>query len=54
MTKFEVIHPSRTIHLREINRTLAKGVHLTLVLPRVDVDLVPVLEEHVFMWLAVP
>lgn len=48
MIRFEVISPNKAIHLKVINRTLVEGVDHILVLPRVDMDLVPVLEEHVF------
>lgn len=50
VARVEVSSSSRTIHLRVISRTLVEGVHHILVLPRVVVELVPVLEEHVFMW----
>lgn len=47
MTRVEVNSPSRVFHIKVINKTLAEGVHHTLVLPRVDLDRVKIL-EHVF------
>lgn len=49
MTRSKVSNPNIVIHLRVVNRALVGGVHLTLVLPRVDMDLVPVSKEHVFV-----
>ena len=47
MTRAKTNSFSRVSHLKIVSKVVEKGVHLILILPRVDVVLVPILEEHI-------